>query len=217
MEGLPRHQCVIYNGSPSNMLPALAAHVKERLNSNFRCLYLNSAVMVAGLRSYLYAAGLDVADALAKGKLILSSDQIPLKGGKFDIERMLLLLEEALITALNDGYRGLWATGDMSWEMGLDRVLNRLLEYEWRLEKMFATYPTLSGICQYHADTLSREMLCHAVATHPALFINETLAHVNHKYIPGAVTSLLSRISAWYAWNTSCSIVLRWALSAFAS
>ena len=85
--------------------------------------------------------------------------------------------------ALIDGYQGLFATGDMSWEMGLDRDLKRLLEYEWNLEKMFEKYPTFSGICQYHAETLPNDMVCHAVLVHPAMFINHTLARLNPKYI----------------------------------
>jgi hypothetical protein len=41
MEETPRHQCLIYDGSPAKMLPALAAHIKQKLDENIRCLYLN--------------------------------------------------------------------------------------------------------------------------------------------------------------------------------
>ncbi len=187
MEVVPRHQCLIYDGSPAKMLPAIAARIKEKLNENYRCLYMNSPSMVAGMRSYLYAAGVNVQDAVAKGTLILSSDTTPLKDGQFDMDRMLDMLEQTLNCALNDGYHGLWATGDMSWEMGPDRNLNRLLEYEWKLEKLFEKYPGLSGICQYHVDTLPRDVVCHSILIHPALFINDTLAHTNPEYIPSAV------------------------------
>ena len=33
--------------------------------------------------------------------------------------------------ALDDGYSGLWATGDMSWEFGPAKDFSMLLEYEW--------------------------------------------------------------------------------------
>jgi len=84
--------------------------------------------MVAGIRSYLYAAGVDVEEAVASEKLVLSSEQHSLKDKKFDIDEMLASLEDMLNRALNDGYHGLFATGDMSWEMGLDRDLKSLLE-----------------------------------------------------------------------------------------
>jgi len=60
MNPLPRHQCLIYKGSPSLQLSAIAALVRQKVNENYRCLYLNSPVMVAGMRCYLAAAGIDV-------------------------------------------------------------------------------------------------------------------------------------------------------------
>jgi len=55
------------------------------------------------------------------------------------------------------------------------------------LEKLFDKYPTLSGICQYHTETLPSELVCHAVLVHPALFINHTLARLNPKYVSSEV------------------------------
>lgn len=64
---------MIYDGSPAGYLPALAATIRQKLNENYRCLYLNSPPMVAGLRSYLFAIGVDVPQEVLKGTLILSS------------------------------------------------------------------------------------------------------------------------------------------------
>src|ERR1700722_5666523 len=158
MESLSRHQCLIYEGSPSQSLRALAAVAQQKLNENCRCLYMNSPVMVAGMRCYLSAAGIDVAQEVAKANLVLSSDQRHLVNGRFDIDRMMNTLEDALNQALNDGYDGLWATGDMTWELGPQRDFSKLLEYEWRLEDFFRGHPGIHGVCQYHADTLPREV-----------------------------------------------------------
>ena len=181
---MPRHQCVIYEGSPARMLPAIAAHIKQKLSENIRCFYLNSPAMVAGIKSYLFAAGVDVIYEVAKASLILSSDQNHLKNGYFDTDHFLRTLEDSLNQALSDGYEGFWATGDMTWELGPDKDLAKLLDYEWRLEKLFAKYPTLSGICQYHTNSLPQEIVSHGLLLHPALFINETLSRVNPRYIP---------------------------------
>lgn len=180
---MPRHQCLIYEGAPSRNLPALAAIVRQKLNQNYRCLYLNSPVMVAGIRSYLAAADVDVADEVAKVSLVFSSVQNHLVQGYFDVDRMMSTLEDALDQALADGYNGLWATGDMSWEFGPQRDFSRLLEYEWRLEECFRKHPGLGGICQYHADTLPREVLRQGLLTHPSIFINETLSQINPHYL----------------------------------
>lgn len=46
---------------------------------------------------------------------------------------MIDMLETAIQAALADGYAGLLATGDMTWEFGSEKELSKLLEYEWRL------------------------------------------------------------------------------------
>ena len=183
MQHTPRHQCLIYEGSPAPHLPGLTALIRQKLSENHRCLYLNSPPMVAGMRSYLYAAGVDVPQEVMKGRLILSSDRGHLKNGSFDIDRMLTLLNEAVGLALKDGYQGLWATGDMSWEFGPEKSFSKLMEYEWRLEALFQTQPALSGICQYHADTLPHAVMRQGLMTHQAIFINDTLSRLNAHYI----------------------------------
>jgi MEDS: MEthanogen/methylotroph, DcmR Sensory domain len=145
-----RHQCLIYEGAPSRQLPALAATIRHRLGANYRCLYLNSPAMVAGMSSYLAAQGIDVAHEVSKTSLVLSSDQSHLSAANFDVKQMIGKLEYAIVQALRDGYQGLWATGDMSWEFGAERNFQKLFEYERQLEELFRRQPLLCGICQYH-------------------------------------------------------------------
>lgn len=182
MERLPRHQCLVYEGAPSAHLSSIAAALGQRLQGKNRCLYLNSPPMVAGMRSYLAAAGVDVAREVDEGNLVLSSEQGHLIDGRFDIDRMIDTLENAVKQAKADGYQGLWATGDMSWEFGSKRDFSKLLEYELRLERLFHKYPSLSGVCQYHRDSLPREAVQQGLSVHRAVFINQTLSHLNPQY-----------------------------------
>ena len=183
MDTAARHHCLIYNGPPSRHLPALSAAIQEKLDQNYRCLYLNSPQMVAGMRSYLAANGVDVLAATAKGSLVLSAEQNHLYDGRFDIEGMLHDLELAIEQALDDGYAGLWATGDMTWELGPEKDFTKLLEYEWQLEEFIQKHPEFGGVCQYHADTLPHEAMQHGLLAHPSVFINETLSLFNPHYI----------------------------------
>lgn len=178
-----RHQCLVYPGSPAPYLPGLSAVIRQKLAENYRCLFLHSPAMVTGLRSYLFAAGIDVTKEIVKGSLILSSSTAHLVEGCFIVDRMLGLLEDTLRQALHDGYQGLWATGDMSREFGPERNFSKLLEYEWRLEELFQQHQTLSGICQYRTDTLPPEVLQQGLLTHRSLFINETLSRLNPHYV----------------------------------
>ena len=177
-----RHQCLIYEGSSSRHLGALSNIVREKLQQNYQCLILNSPPMNAGLRSYLAAADIDVAEEIGKGSLALSSDQRHLVEGAFEIDRMMHTLEDALEQALYDGYEGLWACGDMTWEMGPEKDFSKLLEYEQRLEEFLGVHPEMSGICQYHSDTMPREALRDGMLSHRSIFVNETLSMINPYY-----------------------------------
>ena len=178
-----RHQCLLYESAPSQHLPTLAVVMRRKIQQNHRCLYLNSVPMVAGMQSYLAAAGLDVATEIAKGSLVLTSEQGHLVDGHFDIDRMMGTLGDALSQALLDGYAGLWATGDMTWEMGPDKDFSKLMQYEWRLEEFLQMHCEMGGICQYHAKAMPKEALRTGLVSHKSLFINETLSLVNPYYV----------------------------------
>lgn len=177
-----RHQCLIYEGAPSHYLGDVAQTIVDKLRANHRCLYLNSPAMVAGMRSRLVAIGLEMPKFLERGDLILSSNQSHLVNGKFDVDEMITLLAEAVQKALADGYTGLWATGDMTWEFGSEKNLEKLREYERRLEQLMKETPALSGICQYHRDTLPPDAIQTALEMHPALYVNATLSRLNPDY-----------------------------------
>ena len=181
METGSRHQCLIYEGAPSRHLPAIAAALRQNLEQDYRCLYLNSPPMVAGMASYLAASGVDIAHERARSSLILSSAQ-HLVEGKFDISRMIDGLEDSAHQALKDGFAGLWASGDMAWEFGSHIDVNVLIEYERRLEELFDRQPRLIGICQYHAGTLTSEATRIGTLVHRSIFVSETLSVINPYY-----------------------------------
>lgn len=129
MEQCPRHQCIVYAGAPSKKLPVLATAMLRMMADGYRCMYLNSPAMVAGMRSCLAAMGTDVALETVQTRLLLSSEPV-CETDDFNIDRMLKKLEDELDTALKDGYKGLWASGDMTWELGSEKNFDKLLDYE---------------------------------------------------------------------------------------
>jgi hypothetical protein len=186
-----RHECLIYEGSPEKHLPGLAITIRQKLSENYRCLYLNNARMVDGIKAWLSSLGTDVASEIASQRLVLSSDQAHLQSsdgpgvstGAFDSDLMLKKLEDGLDQALNEGYRGLWATGDMLWELGSEQNLDKLLAYEWQLDELLIKRPELCGICQYHIDVLPRDIIRQGFLAHPTLYLNETLSRANPHYL----------------------------------
>ena len=184
MDAIPRHQCLVYPGSPNLHLRPVSLVMREKLRAGQRCIYLNSEPMVAGMRSYLAAAGVDVEEEVQQSRLVLSSERPHLVNSRFAIDVMLQSLESELERALREGFSGLWATGDMTWEMGPDQDVKKLVEYERRLDEFLRTHPEMGGVCQYHADTLPRAIVDQAARLHPAVFINETLSMLNPQFRP---------------------------------
>ena len=179
MSKFPRHQCMIYEGAPSVHLDSIARTLLEMLRANYRCLYLNSPTMVAGMRSVLAALGLDVAAQVERGSLVLSLDQSHLVDGRFDTQQMIASLGDAVQQALAEGYVGLWASGDMTWEFGNEANLSKLLDYERQLEGFMYHQPALCGVCLYHRTTLPSHAIETALATHPSIYVSETLSQFN--------------------------------------
>ncbi len=206
MAQMPRHRCLIYAGSPANQLASLARVIREKLGANFRCLYFNTAPMVAGMRSYLAAAGVDVGDAINRGSIVLSSDQRHLRDDEFVPELMLAMLSDAVDAATSDGFAGLWASGDMTWEFGPKRDFSKLIEYEFGLEEIFRKWPALCGVCQYHADTLPPHVLQQGLVSHRSRFVNATLSQMNPYYMPtptlAAKHSETQPVRAWVEYLT---------------
>ena len=161
----------------------MASVLHKKLELGYRCVYLNSPPMVAGMRSTLAAMGTDVLRAVAEGRLVLSDDQQHLVDGRFEIDRMIEMWEVAIHQALADGCTGLCASGDMSWEFGPGRDFSKLVSYEWRVEELFERQPGFFAICQYHADTLPAEVMRLGLMVHPSVFINEALSCANPYYI----------------------------------
>jgi hypothetical protein len=205
MEPHSRHQCLIYEGAPSHKLPMLAAIIRQNMDAGYRCLYMNSPTMVTGMRSYLSAMGIDVATEVSKGSLVLSSEPVTL-GSVFKWKDLLISLEESVVSALADGYKGLLATGDMSWEFGGAKDLSELMEYEWELEQVFRRRPELKGICQYHKDSLPPQVMRDGLLSHSSVVLNENFSRVNlfHKKTAPSKDRVYSGLDLDYMIDSLC-------------
>lgn len=180
---ISRHKCLIYDGHPSEQLPVVLPLLEDGLEKNWRCLYLGNPEMVRMVDSALAARGHDTKRAVENGALQLSSDRSHLHAGRFDPQAMIDGLIRAIDSAVDDGFEGLCATGDMSWELGDDHNFDRLLEYEAKLEQVFRERP-LRGICQYHRDVIPARAIRDALVTHRSAYIGGVLNSDNLFYIP---------------------------------
>jgi hypothetical protein len=112
-------------------------------------------------------AGIDVAAEEARGAIVLlTKSEAHLSGGTFDPDRTITLLHAAVQDALNCGFSGLRAAGDMSWLLDNAPGSEHLAEYEARLNHLCSNNRVIM-LCQYNRGTLPAAMLDHCLATHP--------------------------------------------------
>jgi len=201
-----RHKCLIYDGDPSEQLAVVVPLLVDGLEDNWRCLYLGSPDAASMVDSALTSRGVDTAAATRRGALAFSSDRSHLVGGRFDPGAMVDGLRAAIDDAVNEGFGGLCATGDMRWELGADENFDLLLEYEARLEQVFRERP-LRGICQYHRSMVPTHALRDALMTHRAAYLGERLNSDNLFYVPPEV--LLAERTSGDLGEWMCQQILR--------
>jgi signal transduction histidine kinase len=204
-----RHKCLIYDGDPSEQLPVVVPLLLDALQENWRCLYLGSPPMVDMTASALSARGVDTREVTRRGALLLSSDRSHLEGGSFEPAKMIDGLCRLIDGAVNEGFRGLCATGDMRWELGDDDgSFDRLLEYEAELEKVFRDRP-LKGICQYHRDLVPAQAVRDALLTHRSAWVGDVLNRDNLFYVPPELLLERSGATAAAQGEWMCQQILR--------
>jgi hypothetical protein len=180
------HVCALYD-TLEEQIAVATAYVADGLNRGERCLYVaDSPTALYMFCESLDRVGVDSRSAVDKGALLLATKhEAHLVDGRFDCERMLRLLDDAVEKALNDGFVGLRTCGDMSWLLDNAPGSNQVLEYEALLSQFFQNVRAV-GMCQYDRGRIPAVLLDHALATHPTVVVEQRHKH-NPFFIPGAV------------------------------
>ncbi len=162
------HVCTLF-ASPEEQLQAAVEYIRGGLARGERCLYVCCEHTLDDFRAALKMAGIDVESEEARGALVLlTKHQGHLNGGSFDPDRMIEMLHAAVKGALDDGFNGLCAAGDMSWILDGVPGSERLAEYEARLNRFYEANHAL-GLCLYNLRTMPLEVLDDCLATHAAV------------------------------------------------
>src|SRR5579884_2281830 len=142
------HICLFYRDIDEQM-STLAPFVRVGLERNERCFLVLPADQADHLISDLHALGIDTAGERERGALILlQPEEIYTCDGGFDRARMIGALHEAVAEALQMGFSGFRAAGDMGWAAEQIGGCVELPEYEATMEKFYPQQPAL-GLCMY--------------------------------------------------------------------
>ena len=187
------HVCTLYS-SREEQFEAAVQYIRGGLARGERCLYVCCEHSCDELRVALKNAGIDAEAEEARGALLLlTKEQGHLSGGSFDPDRMIEMLQTAVKNALDDGFTGLCAAGDMTWILDGARGTERFVEYEARLNRFYEANHAL-GLCQYNVRTMPPEVLEHCLATHAVIRVEGPILLSNPFFeLPETAMSRISR------------------------
>lgn len=176
------HLCLIYE-SREEQLAAVMPFMRIGLERGERCVYIADDNTVATVIEAMRAEGIDVDVALDSGALsVITKHETYLKEGRFDPEWMINFLKESAAVAKADGYSALRATGEMTWMLGGEPGVERLMEYEAKLNYFLPEYDCLA-ICQYNRERFSPKTIIDVIHTHPLVIYGYTVCR-NADFIP---------------------------------
>jgi len=177
------HVCTLYSTREEQMAAAVE-YIRGGLSRGERCLYVCGEHTPDEFRAGLREAGIDVEAEEARGALILiTKHEGHLKGGTFSTDKMIHMLHGAVKDALDAGFAGLCAAGDMSWLLDEAPGSDQIAEYEAKLNAFYPSQRAL-GLCLYNRAKLPAETLDHSMATHPHVRIAGNILLDNPFYEP---------------------------------
>ena len=99
--------------------------------------------------------------------ILITKREGHLNGGTFSAAKMIDMLRGAVQDALDCGFAGLCAAGDMTWLLDDAPGSHEILEYEALLNRFYGDPKNKAlGLCQYNRKTLPGQILDKCMATH---------------------------------------------------
>ena len=176
------HLCLIYD-SPADQLAAVVPFIRFGLERNQQCIYIvddNTATVVLDA---MRDDGIDINAKLGSRALIIAYKQETyLKEGFFDPDQMIDYLAKVADAAKASGFSALRVAGEMTWALGSDPGVEKLMEYEAKLNQFFPDNDALA-ICQYNRTRFSPDVIINVIRTHP-LVIYGGFVCKNFYYVP---------------------------------
>ena len=168
------HLCSFYENKEEQFQIAFP-FILEGLAKNEKCLYIADDNSVDEIKAGLLLHGIDVEECLKTGQLnIMNAKESYLKHGRFILDDMILQIESFVYRAINEGYSGVRATGELTWLIRELSFLEEFLEYEKTLNEVFRHKP-VKLLCQYNSKKLFGNIILGALRTHERVLIGLSL------------------------------------------
>lgn len=164
------HLCMICE-THEEQFSAISRFMKIGLRRREKCICITDESNVEVVIEQMKKIGIKTDYAIRAGALsVITKHDSYLKSGYFDPDRMINSIKEASDDAMSSGYKALRVIGDMSWALGDYPGVERLVEYESKVDGLFPDNNILA-ICQYDRNRFSKELIDDMINIHPCCWI----------------------------------------------
>ena len=176
------HVALIYR-TQREQFTAVVPFLRTGLERGEQFVYIANENRPDTVLDALRTDGLDV-DALRKsGALHVVTDRDAyLRTGRFEPEGMIEFIENASKRAIEAGYTGLRATGEMSWALSDAPGVESLMVYERKLDQRYRDM-AFTALCQYNANRFPADTVDQVSRAHPRLIVDGVLRE-SAGYVP---------------------------------
>lgn len=177
-----RHVCGFFNG-PEERYALMVPYIVDGLQQGHRAFHIIDPGTREEYLARLAGAGVDVEAVLGSGQLeVLGWEEAYLRGGRFDQDAMLALIEEVLGQGPERGFPLTRLVAHMEWGLLPLPGVEDIVEYESRLNYVLPNYPD-PVICTYDIERFSAGIAFDILRTHPMAIIGGLLQE-NPYYVP---------------------------------
>ena len=178
----PCHVCAFYSGA-DEQYAALLPFIKEGLEAGERVVSFVDANERSERIERLRRGGVDVETALRVGQLEIEIwEDVYLRGGRFDAEAMLELVQETINTGHQRGFARTRVWANMEWALTDAPGVEQLAVYESRLNFVLPLYGE-AVVCAYDVTRFPASLLEDVARGHPHLLADGWARHNPH-YVP---------------------------------
>ena len=161
-----QHLCVIYE-TREQQLAVTVPFLKIGLERGEKCLYVADENTATSILDAMRGEGVDIDEPVKKGMLaVVNKGREYLRKGYFDPDEMIHYLAGNVRVAKGAGYPAFRFAGEMTWALSGDPGVDRLMEYETRLNQFLSEHDALC-VCQYNNKRFAPETILQILRTHP--------------------------------------------------
>ena len=200
------HLCCFYK-SKKEQFSIVIPFILTGLENNEKCIYIVDENTKKDIKTALKKV-VDLEKFLHSNQLeIVTQKDAYVRDGSFDPDRMIELLARNEEKARQDAYTGLRVTGEMTWILSELPGVERLIEYEAKLNYFFPN-STCIALCQYNENAFDPQILLDVIRTHPVLVIYNSL-YENPRYVSPEEFAQMKGEVSWEMYEKAKDDIIR--------